>query len=231
MRYEETDLRMDKAPAAEHSKMGKSTLWIWGLGIGPVILVLLYLVLGWFDNATELTPDHDNILRACFAIAGLSGLVSGVLCVLKSKGLAGWRRAGLALSLGFLGFLAVFLVSSRTANIVEGLVDFPPSETRTHQTLLLISRAYQTHGKGRSWNIQTTPIWSNLDITEDDYEFMLAHRRVGDNARDPDEIVSKGYFCAYVTVQESGKALRVLHAGSHKLPKGSVFICPPTGSG
>jgi hypothetical protein len=142
-----------------------------------------------------------------------------------------WQRARLAVVLGLMGFLSVTLTSTRIAEIVEQLIDFPPSQTRTYSTLLLISRAYQTHGKGRSWNIQTTPIWSTLQITEDDYRFMLAHRRVEDNSGNPDEISSNGYFCAQVTVEQSGNALRVLHAGSHELPKGTVVICPASSSG
>jgi len=214
---------MDQASAGEQSRVGKSILG-WFIAIGS--LLLLYVVLGWFDNTTELSPDHDHVLQACVAIAGLSGLASGIVGIRKSKGITVWRRAPLALGLSLLGFLSVFLASSRTASIVEGLIDFPPGKTRSYTTLLLISRAYQTHGKGRSWNIQTTPIWSNLDVTEDDYEFMLTHRRAGDSTRDPDEISSNGYFCAHVTIQQSGNALRVLHAGSHKLLKGSVVICP-----
>src|SRR5581483_1988568 len=126
-----------------------------------------------------------DVLQACFAIAGLIGLASGVIVIRKSKGVNVWRRAGLAFSFSLLGFLSAFLVSSRTASIVEGVINFPPGKTRSYETLLLISRAYQTHGKGRSWNIQTTPTWSNLYITEDDYTFMATHRRVGDNTRNP----------------------------------------------
>lgn len=222
---------MDQLSAAAQSKVRKGTFG-WFIVLGSVML--LGVVLGWFDNTTELRPGHDGVQLACFAIAGLSAFVAGALGIRASKGITGitvWRRAGLAFGFSLLGFLGVFLVSSRTASIVEGLIDFPPGETKSYEKLLLISRAYQTHGKGRSWNIQTTPIWSNLDITEDDYEFMLTHRRVGDSARDPDEIRSNGYFCVHVTMQESGNALRVLHAGSRTLPKGSVVICPANGGG
>jgi hypothetical protein len=215
---------MDQASAAERSKVQKV---VSGWAIVLVSPLLLYVVLGWFDNATELIPGHDNVLQACFAIAVLSGLASGVMGIRESKGPSVWRRAGLALGFSLLGFLSAFLAGSRIANIVEGVIDFPPGKTRSYETLLLISRAYQTHGKGRSWNIQTTPIWSNRDITEDDYAFMATHRRAGDNnTRDPDEISSNGYFCARVTMQQAGNALRVLHAGSRKLTKGSVVICP-----
>ncbi len=194
--------------------------------IGFGVLVLLFAGLGWLDNSTELTPSHDDVLQACFLVAGIAGLVSGAVGIYKSKGVVAWRRATLSLAMVVLGFLSVFLVSSRAASIIEGWIDFPPSQTRSYQTLILISRAYQTHGKNRSWNIQTAPIWSNLEITENDYKFMLNHRQAGDESHNPDEITSNGYFCARVTVQQSGSALRVMNAGSHKLPKGTVVICP-----
>ena len=214
---------MDRAPAVEQSKLPKGILSCF-LGVG--VLMLLSLIVGLFDNTTELSPDHDSVLHACFAIAGLSGLAFGAVAIRDSKGIPVWRRASLAFVLSFLGFLSVFLASSRTANIVEGLIDFPPGETKSYTKLLSISRAYQTRGKGRSWHMQTTPMWSDLEITEDDYEFMLTHQRAGDNTRNPDEIPSRGYFCAEVTLQQAGNALRVMHAGSQKLPRGSVVICP-----
>ena len=222
---------MDQVSEATQSKVRKGQFG-WFIVLGSV--VLLGVVLGWFDNTTDLSPRHDGVLQACFAIAGLSAFAAGALGIRASKGITGitvWQGAGLAFGFSLLGFLGVFLVSSRTANIVAGLIDFPPGKTRSYEKLLLISRAYQTHGKGRSWDIQTTPIWSDLDITEDDYEFMLTHRQVGDTARDPNEIRSNGYFCVHVTMQESGNALRVLHAGSRTLPKGSVVICPANGGG
>jgi hypothetical protein len=70
------------------------------------------------------------------------------------------------------------------------------------------------------------PIWSNLEITRADYEFMLANRRPGDKGKNPDEISSKGYFCARVTLEQAGDALRVLHAGNRTLPQGTVMVCP-----
>jgi hypothetical protein len=194
--------------------------------IAPLVLLLVYVALGWFDKTTELTPSHDNVLQYCFIVAGVGGLVCCGLSFLQARGMAAWRRIGIACSLLIVGFLAVFLVSYRSSDIIEGRIDFPPSTTRTYPGLLVIWRAYQTHGKGQSWNIQTTPIWSNLDVTKTDYEFMLAHRGPGDHGSNPDEISSHGFFCAQVTIQQSGNALRIMHAGSQKLPAGTVIVCP-----
>jgi hypothetical protein len=221
-------IEMDQASAPNQAKAYKAILVCL---IGLLVLVFLSVLLGWLDNTTELTSSHDNVLDVCFAIAGFCGLASGVGAIHLSKSLHLWRRIPISFSLMLLGFISVFLISSRAANIVEGWLDFPPSKTRSYPALLLISRAYQTHGKGRSWNIQTTPIWSNLDITEYDYQFMLKHRRPGDDGRNPDEISSKSFFCAQVTIQQSGNALRVMHAGNEKLPQGTVIVCPSnTGS-
>ncbi|HVZ83871.1 MAG TPA: hypothetical protein VG893_09360 [Terracidiphilus sp.] len=209
--------------ATEESKAGKR---IFGLFISLGALALFSVAVGWFDNTTELVPSHDNVDRAVFSIAIAIGIISGTIAIYLSKGRAIWRRASLAFSFLLLGMISGFMASDHAANIIEGLIDFPPAKTRSYPSLLLISRAYQTHGKGRSWNIQTTPIWSNLDITEDDYNFMLAHRRPGDDSNNLDEVPSKGYFCAKVTLEQSGDALRVMNAGSHKLPKGTVIVCP-----
>jgi hypothetical protein len=213
----------NQAPVREESTVGKGVV---GWFIGSGILLLLYGAMGWLDNTTQLEPAHNNVDAATFCVAGLAGIVFCGAAISLSKKWILWRRIGFALAFLLLGTLLGFMVTYRAASIVEGLIDFPPAKTRSYATLLLISRAYQTHGKGESWNIQTMPIWSDLYITREDYNFMLAHRRPGDGAQTPDEISSKGYFCAQVTVEQSGNALRVMNAGSHKLPKGTVIECP-----
>ena len=117
-------------------------------------------------------------------------------------------------------------MTGHLASIVEGWVDFPKGKSHTHQALFLISRAYQTHGKGSSQYIQTMPIWSNLEIAREDFTFMRSHRSPDDDGNNPDEISSRGYFCAKVTIEQSDNALRILHSGSQKLPQGTVILCP-----
>jgi hypothetical protein len=217
---------MDQVPEGGQPKTDRLLLaWF----VGLVLLVLVGVVLGWLDSTTELRPDHEGVLLGCFVLAGLGGLASILVPLRDWKKRAVGSRVMTAFALLLMGFIAVFLVSSRAADLVEGWIDFPPGRTTSHQAFFLISRAYQTHGKGRSWNIQTMPIWSDLDITEDDYDFMLAHRRPGDDARNSDEVSSHGYFCARLTIEQSGDALRIMHAGSHKLPKGTVILCPSSG--
>lgn len=182
---------MDQGSQSEQAKAA-TRLRIWMAAL--VALVLLSALLRWFDDTTELVPTHNDIALAVFYVAGFSGLAAGGISIYLSRRIVVWRRIGIALSFVLLGLLAGFMIAYRTANIIEGVQDFPPTKTRTYPALLLISRAYATHGKGRSWNIQTTPLWSNLDITEDDYNFMLAHRPDGKDSRNPDEVSSKGNF-------------------------------------
>lgn len=193
----------------------------------PIVLMLVWWMLGFFDNTTELIPGHDDVLEYCIVLGVVSGLVWGGLSIRASRGWIVANRVLLAAGSALLGLFSVGLLSGRIAMIVEGSIDFPSARTKTYPGLLVISRAYQTHGKGAGWNIQTTPIWSNLDVTKADYDSMLAHRGPGDHGRNPDEISSNGFFCARVTLQQSGNALRVMHAGSRTLPTGTVIVCPP----
>lgn len=180
-------------------------------------------------SVRHLHRDHSQPRQCpeCLLLVGRCGRawfdVSRGLWPSNSQSMAGIY---LAIALAMLGFLAVFLLSSRIATLAENHLDFPAANTRGFSGFLLINRAYRTHGKGQSWNIQTMPIWSNLDITPSDYGFMLKHRRPGDPGRDADEISSRGFFCAHVLMQQSGNAVRVLNAGSRKLPSGTVVICP-----
>jgi hypothetical protein len=212
------------ATAAGTGKTTRSNRALGWLAV-PFVLFAIYGILGWFDTTTEITPSHDAILAICFEAGGLAALLLAGVAVFRRQKMTAWRvRQAIALTI--LGFLSVSLLSVRLARIIENHIDFPAGHTRTYPALLIIKRAYRTEGKGRSWNIQTMPIWSNLDITEYDYSFMLNYRRPGDDGHNPNEISSEGYFCAQVIMQESGNALRVLNAGSRKLPRGTVVVCP-----
>jgi hypothetical protein len=192
----------------------------------PLAVVGFYALLGWLDDTTELLPRHDDSMNVCFCLAGLVAILLAVIVAIKSKGKSLWLRIRLIVPISLIGAIGVGLLSVRLVDLAYGWLDFPSQKTQTFQTLLLISRAYQTHGKGASHDIQTTPIWSDMNVTESDYDFMLRNRRPGDTSHNPDEISSKGYFCAKVTMQRSGDSFRVMHAGSGTLPSGTVIICP-----
>lgn len=199
-------------------------LWKW-LG-GPLVLTGLYMALGWFDTSSELTPNHDDVLNLCFVLGGLGSLALGYVAISSRQQMKLVPRIYFALCMALLGFLSVFLLSSRIADLALKEHDFPKKSTSSFTGDLLIRRAYTTHGRFQSWNIQTMPLWSDLSITEGDYRFMLEHRRPGESTTNQAEISSEGYFCAHVAMQQSGQALRVLHAGSSPLPAGSVVLCP-----
>ena len=202
----------------------------WGIWLGgPLALVALDMVLRSSDTRTEITPSHHDVLNVCSALGGLGALGLASVAIFSRQSMRVWQRVFLAMSLALVGFLSVFMLSSRIATLAENHLDFPATRTRTFTGHLLISRAYRIQGKGQSCNIQTMPIWSNLNITPGDYQFMLDHRLPRDLGRNPDEISSRGYFCARVTMQQSGSALRVLNAGDHALPSGTVVICPAKG--
>ena len=199
---------------------------IWALFLGALSLIPISMAVGWFDNATELIPTHEKIAQACLIFAGLCGLFAGGAGIYLTKKLTIIQRIMLPLVFMFEAAIGIFLVTNHVASIVEGRLDFPAGKTHTRQVLFLISRAYQTHGKSASQYIQTMPIWSNLEITHEDFVFMQNNRRPGDDGHNSDEIASRGYFCVKVTIEESDKALRILHSGSRKLPQDTVIRCP-----
>lgn len=196
------------------------------LAIGAGAAMLTYLILSSFDTTTELIPDHESISQACLMLGGLGGAVASAVALSQWKKLAIAQRVVWPPASALLVFLTLFMISSEAANVIENRIDFPAAQTKTFDGFLLISRAYCTHGKGESWNIQTMPVWSNMEITQEDYNFMLSHRPAGQNATNGDEVTSRGYFCAHVMMQRTDKALRVLHAGREKLPQGTVMVCP-----
>jgi hypothetical protein len=214
---------MPQSPTSEQAVPVKS---IWILFFGSLSLIPLSMALGWFDTTTELVPTHEKVDQACLAIAALCGLLVCGTGIYLTRRLAMIQRIMLPLVLMLEAAIGVFMVANHTASIVEGRLDFPTGETHTRQVLFQISRAYQTHGKGRSQYIQTMPIWSNLEITHEDFVFMQNNRRPRDDGHNPDEISSRGYFCAKVTIEQSDHALRILHAGSRKLPESTVILCP-----
>jgi hypothetical protein len=210
--------------SSPRSKLKLTKLGWWWLGIIGALAVFGW-ILEWFDHATELTPDHLGPLNFSLIGGCVLAVASAAVIFSQTEGRMSGRLVMSLMVAPIFSILGAALSVSETANLIEQHNDFPPNKTRAFEGLLFVSRAYQTHGKGQSWNIQTQPIWSNLDITQADYEYMLSHRRPDDKGTDPDEISSDGYFCAKVMFQRSGNALRVLNAGTYKLPLGTVRTC------
>lgn len=197
----------------------------WWLGVLGLAMLSVW-PLGRFDDATELTPDHTDVLDYCFWLAGAVALLSALVCFFQSSGRLFSRLFLSFFCFALLGGLSSLLVTSTIANIIENRRDFPPGETRTYWTLLPIQRAYRTDSRtGSSWIIQPAPIWSNIDIAHSDYRFMLTRSRSAIGGSEPSSLPSRSYFCARVLMQKSGEALRVLHAGKQALPPGTVGVC------
>jgi hypothetical protein len=204
-------------------------------GLARLFLILVLfipagLVLGWLDNTTQISPDTGNLIVASFVAAAIGGLLSAGIAIYLSKCMSVVTRVRWALPLLMIGAIGPYMVINHAAMIVSGWVNFPPSGTTSRTALMLIDRAYHTHGKGAAAHIQTMQVWTDLTITEVDYRFMLQHRRPGDASQNPDSISSKGYLCARVVLQQSGIAARIMHAGNGDLPEGSIVTCPAGGA-
>jgi len=224
---EELDLLGSVKGGMEEGEVGarKPGERVWVLMAACLCALGVSVALGLFDHFTILVPDNGKVEESCFWIAGLGGLIVALLAIWLTAGVGALRRGWTVFLLGVVGILATFLLCSRVTEIGEGLVEFPAGKTRTVTAMMPIGRAYHTHGKGAAAHIQTMGPWSDMDVTEGDYEFMKTHRMPGDAGKDPDEISSRGYFCARVTLEVAGENVRVMHAGAEKLPMGTVVVC------
>jgi hypothetical protein len=213
---------MDAAPEPKPSLVsGFGHLWFSGLF--GIIIALHFAKL---DDTTVLFPDRSANLPYMFLAAGAFGLVSAAVGFWQSAEPSLFRRVFIPFVFWLMGTAAAFGVIYTAANLMLNARDFPPEKTRSFKLIFRISRAYRTYGTNAGWDIQIMPVRRHMYITRGDYEFMLRRRAPADHATDPDEISSGGYFCAHVTAQESGDALRIMHAGDATLPRGSVIICP-----
>ena len=156
--------------------------------------------------------------------------------------MAGWRgsllsgftnRIAAALLLGPIGATIAALGVTHVSNLLWNVIDFPTAKTKTlDNQLLMVSSATHKIGKhgGDYYSVTIKPFGKDLSVTQGDYYFMLANRP-GDAAynlayKPSDTIYSDGLFCAKVTVQQAGDALRVLNTGAPTLPDGSIILCP-----
>ncbi|MEO1967683.1 MAG: hypothetical protein ABGW87_03080 [Sphingomonadaceae bacterium] len=210
------------------TKSGK--LWLIGCGL----LFALSFPFGSLNNATQLTPDDADVISFGFELAGVIAILGAFILW---KATVSWplkNRIGFVVALSFITFLASILAFMPAAGIVEGWMNFPAASTKTFEAFLPIGRAYRSHSRsGDSWTIQPTPLWTNIDVTQADWDFMLTRRRPWDDGTDPDNISSNGYFCAKVTMQKSGDALRIIYSGhynplnwTYRLPTGAIVVCP-----
>jgi hypothetical protein len=204
--------------------------WYW-LG-GIFVLFILAKILENFDHSTTLVPDHANAIGMAIVLSFLTACLSIIVGLTETKGSTWTKFSCGVLAFGGLGFLAPFLLLGTISSLFFARVDFPPDKVRTFEALLPIGRTWHSTPRRspESFIIQPTPLWSNIDIAREDWNFMLAELKLGDEP-DRDDIPSNGRFCARVQMQQAGAALRVMNAGSHALPKGSIVLCPPEAAG
>lgn len=204
--------------------------WYWFGGL--MALFVLALILENFDHSTTLVPDHSDAIGMAFVLSFLAACLSIIVGLTETKGSTWAKFSCGVLAFGGLGFLASFLLLSVVSSLFFARIDFPPDKVRTFEALLPIGRTW--HSKPRrgreSFIIQPTPLWSNIHIAREDWNFMLTELKL-DNQTDRDAIPSDGRFCARVQMQQAGSALRVMNAGSYALPKGSIVLCPSEAAG
>ncbi len=184
------------------------------LGWVCLVLAVILTISGPFfrPDDIEVTPVHDHHLAVWAVTVGVALILAAIgFSQSRDTGLQRWVTS---LVFGVLAAQGSWFLASAAATRLEMQADFPAATTRTVDQALALGKARRWGGKTTHWSVDTagpTPV--RLPISRTDYDFMTTH------------VAGDGFFCAHVTVQTAGKALRVLH-GAHQLPTGTVAICP-----
>lgn len=190
------------------------------------VLGLAAVVLGFMDDATIVSPSVADLQGDGAAVGMIAGLAVAPFMAWAIRGSAMWRRIVLGLTAGLVASGAIAVGFSSLVDVVEGSRLFPPETSVRARVSAPILRAWRTHGKSAHQTIVTGGAYSAmLDVTSSDYEVMAGPGRDG-----PDRVSEPGRYCAMLSVERSGAAVRILHAGSYDLPSGTVVPCGSAGS-
>lgn len=192
-----------------------------------VLLFLAGLLVEASNDSTVLTPIGDGTLAGLFAAPAVAAALSGAVGYTQSRG-SSVRTLVAVLAFAVMGALATFQLATGLIHVAENRSLFAPASTVTFNALLPIGRAYRMRN---SYVIQPAPLWANIDISKADYDVIAEGSGIDRRHGEPESVPSRGRFCARVTMQRSPDAVRVLHAGYHTLPPGSVAACPAAAAG
>ena len=218
---------MEEAALAQSTKTRLAIAWL----LAVASMLPLWIILRSVIDFTQIAPDPTTTTRCALAAAVAVSLVTAsIVASFAGNGLR--TRAGAVIvqliafvTSGALSLLTSGLALTETAQLARAWIDFSSPKSRTAIEYLPIDRAYQLHGKGRSWNIQIGPFRSTLSIAKSDYDRMSEERATG-NLGMADQLQGDRRFCARVIVERAGTAARVLNAGYAKMVTSTVVRCP-----
>ncbi len=180
------------------------------LGWVCIGLAFVMLAVGVFlqPDDIELTPVHDHHL----VVWAASAAGAAILAVIGFSQTLAKRWGGVYL-FALLGAGDGWLLATEGAARLDMQADFPAAATRTFNGTMAVDHANTAARSTTSWNVETVgrvPV--KLAISRADYVFMRTHA-AGD-----------GYFCAQLTFQNAGQAVRIVR-GAQVLPAGTIAIC------
>ena len=194
----------------------------WNYGL--FCLLFVYIATCPFTNSPDVMLHRHFDAVVCFELACVVALASIWIGFWNSNGPLRRRPLVIISYFGGFGLVSTFLAALNLSAIIEPRIDFPPGHTQTFPARLPIRRVHQSRSGGV---IETAPIGAkvNLAISDSDFEFMMTH--LPPPGPDPNTVSGDGYFCADVTMQKSGSALRIPGVAHQALSPGSISICRP----
>ncbi len=176
---------------------------------------------------TELLPQHDTGLWMPLAAGAVIGLASLFVLWPQTRGSAIYRGA----IAGLFSCWAMICMAKLGTAMIDGYDlshDFPAGQVQTYGFDWPIDRAYarnESSGRGSvtRYYVHLTPAWDkDWHISRRDFVDLQA--QAGTKA---DQVDSHGKFCAHVTLQKAGNAVRIVGVTNVRgLPGNSIGLCP-----
>ncbi|GGA02794.1 hypothetical protein GCM10010923_09520 [Blastomonas marina] len=208
--------------------------WAAGIAFYTPILVFLPLLL-WLEWA-EL-PDTEIVYAPSSGVWAAGGFLVFVTSIVAGVSIYRWcetklselRSFFVAAVMWFAWVFSGWLLLSVADTIERVRAYFPADQVERFEGYVSISRAYFSEGykhKKDGWIVQTSPVFLIMDITENDFRYMLDNAPAGMVKDGGTEISSRGHFCALMSFERGPRALRILNSGRKPLEMGSVVECP-----
>ncbi len=218
-------------PDKQGRDQGITVFALWWTGA----LSLLWLIATFmplFGNDTELMPRHFGLMALAMLAALALGVNSAVVLWTQTR-IELFYRLIFVVLFSLFATTDTFKVSTHLINAYGLSHDFPAAQIETSTFYWPIDRAYTKDVKtGRNSSIEyfvrLTPAWdTDWEIAKSDFDYMKANNKPENASRYGDRIESHGWFCAKVTLQKAGNAVKVVGVTDGRgLAEGSLMLCP-----
>ncbi len=187
------------------------------LVIALVLAMIAVIPTLWiFGNATELNPDHSDVVMTSALFIGVATGVGFSVLIAIIKPASRSSTTVTAVAFFFVGLVMGTLLGMTLVGEAFQFIDFSGPHLGRRVEDFAVARAYKTHGKNACDHIQLRDYFGDFCINPREYEVIFA---------DVEDTPSSGY-CLRADTERNGTAIRIMHSSSKTFGPGAVVHCP-----